>query len=86
MRFAADFEAGRRCVDSRTIRLVGITRSTEGSFMVGLFMRVRSSSAAAVASALIARIYGGDGEFASQSVVATTLLALATVPLWMLLI
>ena len=41
---------------------------------------------AAVASALIARIYGGDGEFASQSVVATTLLALATVPLWMLLI
>ena len=41
---------------------------------------------AAVASALIARIYGGDGEFASQSVVATTLLALATVPLWMRLI
>ena len=41
---------------------------------------------AAVASALIARIYGGDGEFASQSVVVTTLLALATVPLWMRLI
>ena len=38
---------------------------------------------AAVSSALVARLYGGDGEFASQSVIATTLLALATVPLWM---
>ena len=37
---------------------------------------------AAVASALVTRLYGGDGEFASQSVVTTTLLALATVPLW----
>lgn len=37
---------------------------------------------AAVSSALVARLYGGDGEFASQSVVTTTLLALATVPLW----
>ena len=41
---------------------------------------------AAVASALVSRLYGGDGEFASQSVVVTTLLALATVPLWILLI
>ena len=41
---------------------------------------------AAVASALVSRLYGGDGEFASQSVVITTLLALATVPLWILLI
>ena len=39
---------------------------------------------AAVSSALVARLYGGDGEFASQSVVVTTLLALATVPLWTL--
>ena len=37
---------------------------------------------AAVSSALVARLYGGDGEFASQSVVVTTLLALASVPLW----
>ena len=41
---------------------------------------------AAVSSALVARLYGGDGEFASQSVIVTTLLALATVPLWMHLI
>ena len=41
---------------------------------------------AAVSSALVARLYGGDGEFASQSVVTTTLLAMATVPLWILLI
>ena len=41
---------------------------------------------AAVASALVTRLYGGDGEFASQSVVVTTLLALATVPLWIRLI
>ena len=41
---------------------------------------------AAVASALVSRLYGGDGEFASQTVVVTTLLALATVPLWILLI
>jgi len=27
-------------------------------------------------------LYGSDGEFASQSVVTTTLLALVTVPLW----
>jgi hypothetical protein len=38
---------------------------------------------AAVSSALVARLYGGDGEFASQSVVVTTLLALGSVPLWM---
>ena len=37
---------------------------------------------AAVASALVTRLYGGDGEFASQSVVTTTLLAMASVPLW----
>ena len=37
---------------------------------------------AAVSSALVARLHGGDGEFASQSVVTTTLLAMATVPLW----
>ena len=37
---------------------------------------------AAVSSALVARLYGGDGEFASQSVVTTTLLAAATLPLW----
>ena len=37
---------------------------------------------AAVSSSLVARIHGGDGEFASQSVVTTTLLAMATVPLW----
>lgn len=41
---------------------------------------------AAVSSALVARLYGGDGEFASQSVVVTTLLALASVPLWINLI
>ena len=38
---------------------------------------------AAVASALVTRLYGGDGEFASQSVVTTTLLAAATLPVWM---
>jgi len=37
---------------------------------------------AAISSALVARLYGGDGEFASQAVVTTTLLALAAVPLW----
>ena len=41
---------------------------------------------AAVASALVSRLYGGDGEFASQAVVVTTLLALVAVPLWILLI
>jgi hypothetical protein len=37
---------------------------------------------AAVSSALVARLYGGDGDFASQSVVTTTLLAMVSVPLW----
>jgi len=37
---------------------------------------------AAVSSALVARLYGGDGDLASQSVVTTTLLALVSVPLW----
>lgn len=37
---------------------------------------------AAVASALVARLYGGDGEFASQSVVTTTALSLLTMPLF----
>ncbi|MBQ6352473.1 MAG: AEC family transporter [Lentisphaeria bacterium] len=37
-------------------------------------------------SALVAGVYGGDGEFASQSVIVTTLLAMATVPLWVRLI
>ena len=37
---------------------------------------------AAVSSALVARLHGGDGGFASQSVVTTTLLAMASVPLW----
>jgi len=41
---------------------------------------------AAVSSALVARLYGGDGDFASQSVVTTTLLALASVPLWIKLL
>ena len=41
---------------------------------------------AAVSSALVARLYGGDGEFASQSVITTTLLALTSVPLLVKLI
>ena len=36
---------------------------------------------AAVASALVTRLYGGDGEFASQSVVITTVLSLFSMPL-----
>ena len=40
---------------------------------------------AAVSSALVARLYGGDGEFASQAVVVTTLLALPTMPLFITL-